>query len=137
MITNLLDISKADEGKLAPVVRAIDADALVRAVLDELDQRASAAGVRIEVAVAAPQLHADPDLIGRVLANLIDNAIHHAPEGTSVRVEVAQAVGGVEVRVTDAGPGCRTIRARPCSNGFVAERLRDAATAASGLRSAS
>ncbi len=105
MITNLLDISKADEGMLAPVVREIDADELVRSVLEELNVRASVAGVRIDVSIAIPRLRADRDLIGRVLANLIDNAIHNAPEGTEVRVELARTAGGVELRVTDAGPG--------------------------------
>jgi signal transduction histidine kinase len=105
MITNLLDISKADEGQLAPAVGAIDAGVLVQGVLDELTARAVAVGVRIDADVSAKRLHGDPDLLGRVLANLLDNAIRHAPEGTEIRVSVAKATEGVELRVADAGPG--------------------------------
>ncbi len=105
MITNLLDISKADEGRLAPVVCAIAADELLRGVLVELDARASAAGVRIDTCLAASTLRADPDLIPRVLANLLDNAIRHAPAGSDVSVAIAPVDGGVEIRVADVGPG--------------------------------
>jgi two-component system, sensor histidine kinase and response regulator len=105
MITDLLDISRADEGRLVPAVDAIDVAALVRGVLDELDVRASQAGVRIAASITAPTIRADRDLIARVLANLIDNAIRYAPEETEVRVTVRPEAGGVELRVADAGPG--------------------------------
>jgi signal transduction histidine kinase len=105
MITNLLDISKADEGKLAPSIAALDAAALVRDVVQDLEALASRVGVKLVTDVATPELNGDRDLIGRVLANLIDNAIRHAPEGTEVRVAIAPAGKSVELRVTDAGPG--------------------------------
>jgi two-component system sensor histidine kinase/response regulator len=105
MITNLLDISKADAGRLAPVLCAIDAVALVREVLEGLHVRACEAGVEIDAAIAATALHADPDLISRVLTNLVDNAIRHAPEGSQIHVAVAPSADGVELRVADAGPG--------------------------------
>ena len=105
MITNLLDISKADEGHLAPAIRAIDPIALVESALDDLHARAQSAGVRVQTVVTAPRFHADPDLIARVIANLVDNAIRHAPEGSEVRVALAPSNSGVELRVADAGPG--------------------------------
>lgn len=41
----------------------------------------------------------------RVLANLIENAIRHAPGGSTVRVSAQAVAGGAELRVTDAGRG--------------------------------
>ncbi len=105
MITNLLDISKADEGRLSPVISAIDAVTFVHEVLDRLALRAAAAKVRIATEITATEVRADPDLLGRVLANLIDNAIRHAPEGSEIQVSVARANDGLELRVADAGPG--------------------------------
>jgi signal transduction histidine kinase len=105
MITNLLDISRADEGQLAPVMREIEVAALVGKVLDELHARAVASGVTIGTSIAAPTLCADPDLIARVVANLVDNAIRHAPEGSEIQVAATLADGAVELRVEDAGPG--------------------------------
>ncbi len=105
MITNLLDISKADEGRLAPQVTRVPADALIQDVLAELSASATRAGVSIGTEIATRELQADRDLTARVLANLIDNAIRHAPEGTEIRVVVVPVAGGVELRVADAGPG--------------------------------
>ncbi len=105
MITNLLDISKADEGRLAPKPTTIQSRGLVDEVLGELSATASRAGVSIGTAIEAAELRADRDLTARVLANLIDNAIRHAPEGTEIRVAVVPVDGGVEMRVADAGPG--------------------------------
>jgi len=105
MITNLLDISRADEGRLAPVIERVDASELVDRVVDELRTRAQAAGVRIVADIAVGTLDGDADLIARVIANLLDNAIRHAPEASTVRIGVAASDSGVELSVADSGPG--------------------------------
>jgi two-component system, sensor histidine kinase and response regulator len=104
MITNLLDIAKADEGRLAPVRQHVDADKLVHGVVDELGTRAADSGLALAT-TAQGALHVDLDLMHRVLANLVENAIRHAPEGSAVRIEVGARDGHVEVRVADEGPG--------------------------------
>ena len=48
---------------------------------------------------------ADADLIRRIIENLLDNAIRHAPENTEVRVVAMRREGAVEISVADAGPG--------------------------------
>jgi signal transduction histidine kinase len=105
MITNLLDIAKADEGRLAPARETIVADKLVKAVIEELEVHASRAGVALTTRIEAAQLYADPDLMHRVLANLVDNAIRHAPEGSAVGIAVTRIDGCTELRVSDTGPG--------------------------------
>ncbi len=47
----------------------------------------------------------DAGLIGRVLTNLIGNAVRHTPPGGSVAVSAQGVVGGVRVDVFDSGPG--------------------------------
>lgn len=105
MITNLLDISKADEGQLVPSVSAIDAGELAQRALEELEARASASSVRIATRIDTSTVRADRDLISRVLANLLDNAIRHAPADSDVRMAISRVADGVEIRVADAGPG--------------------------------
>lgn len=105
MITNLLDIGKADEGQLAPARARIAAGELVKAVVDELGAAAAAVAVELAATVEVDHLHADRDLIGRVLVNLVENALRHAPEATAVRIVARSAGDGVELRVSDAGPG--------------------------------
>ena len=41
----------------------------------------------------------------RVLENLTENAIRHAPEGSTVRLRARESEAAVELCVTDAGPG--------------------------------
>lgn len=48
---------------------------------------------------------ADADLVRRALENLIVNAIRYSTRAAAVRVSARQADGGVELCVTDAGPG--------------------------------
>lgn len=45
-----------------------------------------------------------PQAVSRVLRNLIDNAVRHAPSGSSVRIDVTDGDGAV-VSVRDDGPG--------------------------------
>jgi two-component system sensor histidine kinase/response regulator len=105
MLTNLLDIGKADEGQLAPQRRLFDAGELILPVTDELQAAATAAELELVTEFGATRVYADRDLMHRVLANLIDNAIRHAPSGSAIGVSARTVPGGVELKVSDAGPG--------------------------------
>jgi two-component system, sensor histidine kinase and response regulator len=105
MITNLLDLGKAEEGRLVPARQHLDARALADRAVADLSVRAGTSEVTLVTDVQAATVHADADLLQRVLANLVENAIRHAPEGSQVRLSVAPAAGGVELAVADAGPG--------------------------------
>ncbi|CAN5871409.1 hybrid sensor histidine kinase/response regulator [soil metagenome] len=106
MIMDLLDLSRSDEGRLTPVRTSIDLQALVAEVFEEHRIGATDIGVSLVAEAAGEQkLQADASLMQRILSNLVDNAIRHAPEGS--RVSVAwQTVGtSLELRVADEGPG--------------------------------
>lgn len=47
----------------------------------------------------------DPVLLRLIAANLVDNAINHAPEGSEVAVRLSTAQGQHRLMVADAGPG--------------------------------
>jgi signal transduction histidine kinase len=82
---------------LMPVVRALVADAGVLA---------TACGVT--VAVGGPPAvvcQVDEPTVRRAISNLLDNAIRHAPEGSTVDVHLERPGDGVAVTVTDRGPG--------------------------------
>ncbi len=105
MILNLLDLSKADEGKLTARRTDVDLRALVDAVTSEMALGARARDITFDVALTVDRVRADEDLLRRTLANLIENAIRHAPAGTVIRVLAARGDGATELRVADAGPG--------------------------------
>jgi signal transduction histidine kinase len=105
MIMNLLDISKDDEGKLAPKRSQVDMVALVRGLVEDFAATAQARGVRLEAKVQRDVARVDEDLFRRVIMNLLDNAMRHAPADSVVSVMVTGAEGALEVRVADAGSG--------------------------------
>lgn len=106
LIMTLLDIAKGEEGQLAPSWSAIDAHALAAEVCEALAIRARAQQVELahEVRLTGP-FRGDVDLLRRVLENLIDNAVRHAPEGSAVRLAIEARAGAIELRVSDHGPG--------------------------------
>jgi signal transduction histidine kinase/ABC-type branched-subunit amino acid transport system ATPase component len=61
---------------------------------------------RVAIAGEMPVIWADHDRLEQVFVNLMNNALHHNPDGTIVRVRV-RALGSseVEVTVSDDGPG--------------------------------
>jgi signal transduction histidine kinase len=105
MILNLLDLAKADEGQLAPKLHEVSIAALVSGALDELRVLAASRAVGLEHHLEAVRCRADANLLHRMLANLIENAIRHAPEGSAVRVNARTQPGAVEFRVADCGNG--------------------------------
>jgi len=105
MIHNLLDLSKADEGQLAPNRSDIDLRGLVDEVIAELDVDAQLHEVKLRSTLETDRIHADEDLFRRTLTNLVENAIRYAPPETSVTIAAARLVGGTELRVADAGTG--------------------------------
>lgn len=105
MILNLLDVSKADEGGLDPKRTEIDVAKLVEQVLAELEWTATARSVRLEAEIALPKLFGDEDMVSRMLANLVENAIRHAPAGSAVRVQVTLEGEDAALSVSDGGAG--------------------------------
>jgi signal transduction histidine kinase len=105
LIHNLLDISKSEEGKLTPRRASIDLPALVHEIRESFEVQARAAEVTLSTAVAVPTLAADEDLIRRVIENLTDNAIRHAPRGSAVRLDAERVGAKTELRVVDQGMG--------------------------------
>jgi two-component system, sensor histidine kinase and response regulator len=106
MIINLLDLSKADEGRLQPARERLAAALLVQELIATMQVRAQTTQVTLQADVAdGAELTADADLIRRVLENLVDNALRHAPEDSTVTICIAAADGGARVRVCDQGAG--------------------------------
>lgn len=105
MILNLLDLSKADEGKLVAKRAPIDLAAMFAKVTGEIDVAARERAVHLEVALDATQLEGDEDLLLRVLVNLTENAVRHAPKGSVVRLESVRNGATTQIRVSNQGPG--------------------------------
>lgn len=105
LVLNLLDISKSEEGQLSPRKSQVDLQALVTDLVENHEATAKKVGVALEHQLEVASVTADVDLLRRLLENLLDNALRHAPEGSEVRILTRRNDGAVEIRISDAGPG--------------------------------
>jgi signal transduction histidine kinase len=107
MVGDLLDTSRIATGKLALrpqhcVLQAIARRAVEMCEPSALDQSQQ---LVLECAEAPVSINADPLRLCQALANLVFNAVHHAPEGGRIRIE-ARAEGPLAIlRVVDEGAG--------------------------------
>jgi signal transduction histidine kinase len=89
-----------------PAVRPVDLGQLVR---DQVELNRGMATDGHTVAYEGPDgeviATADPDLVGRAVANLLGNAIKYSPDGGAVTVSMNVARGSVRISVADQGLG--------------------------------
>ena len=62
---------------------------------------------QVEIPSVSTQLEltGDPELVRRILENLVDNAIRYAPEGSAITITAIRVDGNIEIRIADAGAG--------------------------------
>jgi CheY-like chemotaxis protein len=80
MIMNLLDLSKADEGKVVPRLANVSTHELVKEVFSDLEVVALGQKVTLASSITAPTIRGDEDLLRRLLANLVET-----PFGTRLK----------------------------------------------------
>ena len=107
MINDLLDLARSDAGKLRIETRPTSVRSLAQRIgrqmrphFEERDQR-----LTVSVEKDLPEVEADPDRIGQVLANLLTNANKYSPEGARVKLAASQVGVEIEFAVSDDGPG--------------------------------
>jgi two-component system sensor histidine kinase KdpD len=103
LVGNLLDMSRIQAGAVAPASRAVGLEEVVPAAVAGLGARGRV--VAVDVPETLPPVAADPALLERVVANLVENAVAHSPDGSPVRVEAGEVGGRVLIRVIDRGRG--------------------------------
>jgi two-component system sensor histidine kinase KdpD len=103
VVANLLDASRLDAGALTAQPRPVALDAVVAAAV--LAVPGAAGRVEIEIDDDLPLVDADPGLLERILANLIDNALRHAGEDGPVQITAVAGAESAKLAVIDHGPG--------------------------------
>jgi two-component system, NarL family, sensor histidine kinase DevS len=107
LINDLLDLSRLDEDRLRPVIRAVEPGAIARRAAGRITPAADAKRVtlRLEIAADLPSCHTDASRVEQILVNLLGNAIHHTPERSGIRLQVSRREGLVTFVVEDDGYG--------------------------------
>jgi two-component system sensor histidine kinase/response regulator len=105
LIGNMLDISKGEAGELTLHPTEVDVLELVQAVSKEFGVRAASKELLLKLEVRSELVRADAGMLRRVLENLVDNAIRHAPHGSSVWLRSRRGEAFLELEIADEGPG--------------------------------
>jgi hypothetical protein len=108
LITELLDVSRIDAGRLEVKKQVVD---LARTVTKVLDGRAAAGEPRERFVLVEegelPEMWVDPDKFQQIVGNLVENAVRHGAGTITVCVGPADVDGrpGAAVTVADEGTG--------------------------------
>jgi two-component system sensor histidine kinase KdpD len=101
LVDNLLDSSRLATGAITPALHPVGYDEVVLRALAGVD---GSQRVLIDIDESLPHVLADPGLLERVVANVVDNALRHGG-GSPVAVRASAHADHVELRVVDHGPG--------------------------------
>ena len=108
LVETLMDIARLKAGKIDLNLTWLDLHHLAKNTVNELLPPAKLAGVYLHNDVPAdlPKIRADAGKLGRVLTNLLDNALKFTPEKGEVSISAELNLNGIlAVHVNDTGPG--------------------------------
>jgi signal transduction histidine kinase len=104
LITQLLDLSRIEAGRLSLDPQVVDLTALVQGVVAAAQVHTSAHTLVVD-APAPIAAHLDPLRIEQVLVNLVNNAIKYSPDGGTIDIAATQHGEVAQVTVRDHGLG--------------------------------
>jgi signal transduction histidine kinase len=106
LVSDLLDLTKIEAGKVSWNFEESDLAELAQEVLEIMRLQANGKNVRLSFSgPGAARVVMDLERIEQVLVNLLDNAIKFSPTGSRVEIELSTADGQARVSVSDEGIG--------------------------------
>jgi signal transduction histidine kinase len=111
LATELLDLSRLDAGSLHLELEPVPLVTLARQVAGEFAAAAARQDASVQVLGSEIEAECDPERVAQILRALLDNALVHTGEGTSITIEAALRNGAgrpmAELSMTDDGPGIK------------------------------
>jgi signal transduction histidine kinase len=107
LVNDLLDLAAGRTDRLQRDRSPVDLRALTEQTIGLLQPRAQDKGVILNLTFApvSYELQGIPDHLGRLLTNLVDNAIKYTPAGGQVKIDLRQEEGELVLTVADTGIG--------------------------------
>jgi signal transduction histidine kinase len=137
MIGDILEVNKAEAGKMQLHLEEVAPGELVARVHEQLAHLALSAEVTLEAALAPdlPLIAADGEKLRRVLVNLVANAIQHSPPQAMVRTsaQMTEASDAILFSVEDQGCGIAPELADQVFEKFGTVKARKEGVASTGL----
>ncbi len=107
LINDLFEMAELDAGGLTLEQESGSTSDLISDTLETFSTLAARQGVTLEGSVepGIDPVYMDTQKIGRVLTNLVSNALRHTPSGGTVQIRASAVAEGVQVEVCDTGEG--------------------------------
>ena len=108
LLADFLEFSRIEAKSYIPLLRPFDVEKTIRSAIEAA--KAGADKKNIAIVFEAPgevssTILADPAMIGRVIANLLDNAIAYTGAGGNISVRISEREDAILVSVADTGRG--------------------------------
>ncbi len=126
----VLDISRLDTGAMKPRLTAVPLQELLERIETDFQPMAREKNLKLVVMPTSLKVRSDPNLLRRLVQNLVSNAIKYTPSG-KVLVGARRSGKDVVIQVMDSGIGIPTSKFRTVFKEFA--RLDEGAKTASGL----
>ncbi len=136
LIDDLFQMAQLNTGGIPLDVAPSSLADLISDTLESFSELASRQGVKLEGSVDSnvDPVQMDTQRIGRVLNNLVGNALRHTPSQGEVKVIARRTGTGVEVTVSDSGEGIRAEDLpRVFESFYRGEKSRSRSTGGAGL----
>jgi two-component system sensor histidine kinase GlrK len=106
LVSSLLDLTKMEAGMLVYHFNPADPARLINQCLTEILPLAESKHIKIERDIGqVPAVRMDTERILQVLRNLVGNAVKFTPDSGRITIAARSVVDGIEMRVSDSGPG--------------------------------
>lgn len=103
----LLQLAQVEGGSAKARFAPVDMAAVCQTIVDVFEPTAAEKGQQLTLAVTAEvaEVTGEKHLLTQMLANLVENALHHTPEGSTVAVGLTRRDAKIILSVADDGPG--------------------------------
>ena len=106
LVNQMLETARLETDDPVSERRVMDLSEVLRTTVDAAAALAPPQhSFEIEDAEAPAPVYADPDQVGTILGNLLDNAVKYSPRGSVIRARIQRSNGSVAVAVSDSGIG--------------------------------
>ena len=106
LIEDLTTLARLEQAEFSLRKEMVDIGAHVSEIAEGFRARAEEVGVRLSVdADPGIILHIDPDRVGQIAQNLVENALRYTPETGEVSLSVKSEDGVAQIQVSDTGTG--------------------------------